>query len=72
MDNQKNGGIFVQDFIIKEERGKRGEGRWNKGLKGIGGVQEFFIREHLLYYNKKVPHLSLNLPKLIKKFGKNR
>ena len=45
VDNQKNGAIFVQNIIINEERGKGDEGRWNKGLKGIGGVQEFFIKE---------------------------
>lgn len=33
-------------LLLRKKEEKGGKGRRNKGLKGIGGVQEFFIKEH--------------------------
>ncbi|WP_026886353.1 hypothetical protein [Clostridium beijerinckii] len=65
-------GFPFRTLLLRKKEEKGDEGRWNKELKGIGGVQKFFIKEHLVYYNKKHPNLSFKIPKLIKKFGKNR
>ena len=42
-------GFPFRTLLLRKKKGKEDEGRGNKGLKGIGSVQEFFINEQVFY-----------------------
>ena len=43
-------GLFsFRTLLLRNKKEKGDKGIRNKGLKGIGGVQEFFIKEQYLY-----------------------